>query len=99
MLLDSNIIIYSVEPARDRLREFIAIHSPAVSAVSYLEVLGYHRLTDADRSAFNEFFSVAVMLPIDRPVLDRAVSCASSDACRSAMRSLRLLPWFMRGRS
>ncbi len=49
MLLDSNIIIYSVQPENSRLRQFIAEQEPAVSALSYLEVLGYHQLTADDR--------------------------------------------------
>ncbi|AVQ73833.1 hypothetical protein B5D77_23375 [Microcystis sp. MC19] len=44
MLLDSNIIIYAAQLENEFLREFIAENSPYVSALSYLEVLGYHRL-------------------------------------------------------
>ena len=73
MLLDSNIIIYSVEPAHAPLRAFIAAHRPAVSAVSIVEVLGYHRLAATDRQAFEKFFAAAPILPLDRPVVDRAV--------------------------
>jgi hypothetical protein len=43
MLLDSNIIIYASQPEYPLLRQFIAEQSPAVSALSYVEVLGYHR--------------------------------------------------------
>lgn len=56
MLLDSNIIIYAIQPENAQLRQFIADHAPAVSALSYVEVLGYHRLTEADRIAWNCFF-------------------------------------------
>ena len=41
MLIDSNIIIYAAQTGYDDLRRFIAQHAPAVSAVSYIEVLGY----------------------------------------------------------
>ena len=51
MLLDSNIIIYAAQPKYSELRRFIAEHTPAVSAVSYVEVLGYHHLTEPDRIA------------------------------------------------
>ena len=74
MLLDSNIIIYSVQPAYAvSLQNFISTHRPAVSAVSYVEVLGFHRLSDPDRDAFRRFFAAARVLPIDQPVLDQAV--------------------------
>jgi predicted nucleic acid-binding protein len=39
MLLDSNIIIYSAQPENQFLRRLIAEKAPAVSAVSYVEVL------------------------------------------------------------
>ena len=74
MLLDSNIIIYSTQPAHADLRRFIAAQNPAVSAVSYVEVLGYHRLTNSDRVALERLFQTAVILPLDQPVLDRAVA-------------------------
>src|SRR5687768_75969 len=49
MLLDSNILIYAARPEHDDLRRWVAglRPAPAVSAISYVEVLGYHRLTDA----------------------------------------------------
>lgn len=73
MLLDSNIIIYAAQPEYDRLREFIAEHEPALSALSYVETLGYHRLTGIERQFLEEFFAVSLILPMSQPVLDRAV--------------------------
>ncbi|WP_413163361.1 hypothetical protein ACL6C3_28725 [Capilliphycus salinus ALCB114379] len=69
MLLDSNIIIYSARPEYSQLRELIAEYSPAVSALSYLEVLGYHQLTEPQRQYFEEFFQVAEVLAISEDVL------------------------------
>ncbi len=73
MLIDSNIIIYAALPEYPELRRFIAENSPVVSAVSYVEVLGFHRLTDSDRHFFQHFFAAAQILPITQPVLDKAV--------------------------
>ncbi len=73
MLLDSNIIIYSAQPEHTQLRELIAEYAPAVSALSYLEVLGYHLLTEQQRQYFEEFFQVALVLPISQDVLEQAV--------------------------
>lgn len=73
MLLDSNIIIYAVQPEHAFLRAFILAEGPAVSAVSYVEVLGYHQLSEQDRQDFEDFFAVAAVLPISSAVLDRAV--------------------------
>jgi toxin FitB len=49
MLVDSNILIYAAQPAHAHLRQFIAEQAPTVSAVSYVEVLGYHQLDDEER--------------------------------------------------
>lgn len=43
-----------------------------VSALSYLEVLGYHQLTDEQRQYFDDFFQAAQVLPISRDVLAQA---------------------------
>lgn len=74
MLLDSNIIIYAALPEHEHLRKLIAEQSPAVSAVSYVEVLGYHRLSDEARHYFETFFASAEVLPLSQEVLDKAVA-------------------------
>jgi toxin FitB len=73
MLIDSNIIIYAAKPEHNVLRQFIAEHAPAVSAVSYVEVLGYHQLTEQERQYFEVFFAVAPILALSQAVLDQAV--------------------------
>jgi len=73
MLLDSAIILYAAQPKYDELRRFIRERSPAVSAVSYVEVLGYHRLTEQEREYFELSFSAASVLPISDAVLKQAV--------------------------
>ena len=73
MLIDSNIIIYAARPEHENLRQFIIEHAPAVSAVSYVEVLGYHNLTKADQDLFEEFFASSVILPISQGVIEQAV--------------------------
>ena len=59
MLLDSNIIIYSALPEYASVRQFISENSPAASWISYLEVLGFHKLTEADRPKFEMFSEVS----------------------------------------
>jgi len=73
MLLDSNIIIYAALPEYAALQDFIAKHAPAVSAISRVEVLGYHRLTETDRRNFEDFFAAATVIPISDSVLSKAV--------------------------
>ena len=74
MLLDSNAIIYSVKPECGALRQLIAKQDPAVSAISYLEVLGYHKLTASDKEDFIEFFGTAQIIPVSEAVLEQAVA-------------------------
>jgi predicted nucleic acid-binding protein len=74
MLADSNILIYAAQPAHAHLRQFIAAQAPAVSAVSYVEVLGYHQLDDEERQYLEAFFRLAQVLPLSQAVLDQAVA-------------------------
>jgi predicted nucleic acid-binding protein len=73
MLIDSTLIIYAAQPEHAALREFIAIHAPLVSAASYVEVLGCHKLSEPQTQALQRFFSATTILPIDQDVLDQAV--------------------------
>jgi predicted nucleic acid-binding protein len=73
MLLDSNIIIYAAKPEYAVLLGFIAKHAPAVSAISRVEILGYHLLNPQDRHNFEDFFDVATILPISESVLSKAI--------------------------
>ena len=73
MLIDSNIIIYSALPEYAFLRQLIAEHAPVVSAVSYVEVLGFHSLSEEARLHFEAFFAASTVLPLSQSVLDQAV--------------------------
>ena len=73
MLLDSNIIIYAAQPEHAALRQFIETHTPAVSVISYIEVLGYHKLTEDDRQFLEQFFQAAEQLPLSEAVVRCAV--------------------------
>lgn len=74
MLIDSNIIIYASQVEYSQIRQFIREHDIAVSAVSYVEVLGYHLLTEESRLFLEEFFRIVEVLPISQTVLARAVT-------------------------
>jgi predicted nucleic acid-binding protein len=73
MLLDSNIIIYAAQPEHVALRQFIETHTPAVSVISHIEVLGYHKLTEEDRQFWEEFFRTAERLPLSETVIQWAI--------------------------
>jgi len=73
MLVDSNIVIYSAKLEYAHLRRFLAKHSFSVSAISYLEVLGYPELEKQEQDKFEKFFQVTPVLPISDDVLKQAV--------------------------
>ncbi len=72
-LVDSNILTYASQPDGDKSREFIRNNTTFVSAVSQVEVLGYHKLKDDERQLLESFFALAVILPITTPVVDDAI--------------------------
>jgi len=73
MLLDSNIIIYSAKREYEELRGFLAENIYSVSAISIVEVLGYHLLSDKQRQYLIEFFKAANILSISDLVVTEAV--------------------------
>ena len=77
-MLDSNLIIYAARPEYPGLRRQIEAQSPPVSAISLVEVLGYHRLSDEDRIHFEAFFGASTVLPLSDAVVTRAVSLRQS---------------------
>lgn len=54
ILVDSNLVIYATQPAFAELRTWLLEHLPKISAVSRVEVLGYHRLMSQERVALEK---------------------------------------------
>ena len=52
MLVDSNIILYAWLPEHVWLRRFIESEGPVVSAISYVETLGYPKLRNEEKIFF-----------------------------------------------
>lgn len=73
MLIDSNVIIYAAQPQYDGLRQFIDGINRSVSVVSYIEVLGYHRLGKHQRQLLEQFSQGTDMLPLSDAVMHQAV--------------------------
>ncbi len=73
MLFDSNIVIYSAKSQYAHIKDFILDHHPiSVSAISYLEVLGYHSLDVQSQHYFEVFFQNVSMLPVSEKVIKKA---------------------------
>jgi predicted nucleic acid-binding protein len=73
MLLDSNIIIYAAQPEHEPLRQFIQANVCCTSIISYIEVLGYHRLTAPEKEGLEAFFAVTPMLPLTDDIAQLAI--------------------------
>ncbi|MBF0284526.1 MAG: type II toxin-antitoxin system VapC family toxin [Magnetococcales bacterium] len=73
MLLDSNLIIYAAQPGFETLRERLQGTSFAVSPISRIEVLGYHRIKPEHLAIYERLFSRFRLLPVTVPVVEGAV--------------------------
>ena len=72
MLLDSNIIIYAHKIEYQSVRDLIRKNESFVSTISYLETLGYQRISETEKSYLKRFFSIAKVLPISDEIIHRA---------------------------
>jgi len=73
-LLDSNILIYSGEAQfAPLLLPYVTNHSNLVSAISFVETLGYHKITLAQTLYFESLFKVLNTVPVDDAIIQRAV--------------------------
>ena len=79
MLLDSNIIIYAAQSEYSELRQFIKANKPSVSLVSYVETLGFHRLSTEEKQFLEEFFAASNVLPITDKIAHNAVHLRQQD--------------------
>jgi toxin FitB len=73
ILLDSNIIIYSAQPAYAYLRPLVMNPDNAVSAFTTLEVLGFHRLLQIDQIYFQSVFALLNVKDISPIILSKAI--------------------------
>jgi predicted nucleic acid-binding protein len=100
MILDSNILIYFVEPGYERLREYLEQQETELfaSLISKLEVLGYHQLTIVSRLDLERLLGNMSILPISNSVIDKAIQLRQQrrrslgDAIIAATALLRNLP-------
>ena len=73
MLMDSNIVIYAAQTQYSDLLQFIRQESRAVSIVSRIEVLGFHRISARERQICEAFFLTVEMLCLSDRIADIAV--------------------------
>ena len=75
MIVDSNIIIYSIQPTYSALRQYLRAHETSVhvSLISKLETLGYHKITSEERQKLSVFFENVLALPVSTIIMEEAI--------------------------
>lgn len=73
-LVDSNIIIYAGKPGFGFLHPLLAGPDVAVSVITEIETLGYHRLTTEEKAALLGFFANVERLGISDEVVAHAIA-------------------------
>lgn len=73
MLIDSNIVIYSVLPENSFLDSWVDRPDIYFSVITQIEVLGYAKLTEVQRTHFEKLFGLAVNLPLDHAVTQTCI--------------------------
>lgn len=74
-LLDSNILIYAPQPAFAHLLPLLVDPGCVVSEITRLEVLGFHRLSDLEKSYYERVFIQKTVLPVTKEIIDLAIDC------------------------
>jgi len=74
MLLDSNIIIYSYQGEYQTIDDLIAANPIKLSEISYLETIGYQKITPTEERYLLALFSSATVLPIDSFIIRQAAA-------------------------
>lgn len=73
-LVDGNILIYASIKDYHDLREFLRGRILKCSVISKIEVLGYHKLTAQEKSAFELVFENIEVLPLNNQIVSEAIS-------------------------
>ncbi len=74
IILDSNIIIYSIAPDYQFLQDYLAQYKLYTSAISKVEVLGFSGLSALDKSGFVRYFQKIILFDICDEVLEQAIN-------------------------
>ena len=80
ILADSNIVIYVTSGQYPQLTQWFLDNTPFISAVTLVEVLGYHRLKSAERQELERFFSQLNILYPSEEVFQKAIELRQQHA-------------------
>jgi hypothetical protein len=73
VLLDTNILIYSVDPHYEQVREYLDTRPYAVSIITTIEALGYQAITPRQDAALREVIASGRLLELSSAVVDQAI--------------------------
>lgn len=73
ILADSNLIIYAASKKYPALMDWFAENKPAVSAVSLVDALGYHKLKSEEKAALEAFFAELTILYPAQEIFQTAI--------------------------
>ena len=74
ILADSNLIIYAASGKYPDLVEWFAENKPVVSAITLVEVLGYHKLKADEKEVLENFFAELSVVYPSIEVFQKAMS-------------------------
>lgn len=74
ILLDSNIAIYSVKPDYGNVRQALANYTFSISAISQVEVLGYHNFDPIDKRNLEAMIASMTIYDVDKKVINQAIA-------------------------
>jgi len=72
-VLDSTIIIYSLSPNHQFIRDFLDGKNLACSVISKIEVLGYSKLNQKEIEGFQKFFQKIPILSLSEEVVEESI--------------------------
>lgn len=75
MILDSNILIYFVDPGYEQLRVYLdeQANELGISLITKLEVLGYHQLKPDDKVELEQLLTNVYIYPVSDRVITEAI--------------------------
>ena len=78
VLLDTNIVIYSVDPHYEQVRRYLATRRYGVSVVTTIEALGYSGITPEQEADLREVMVSGRILELTAEVVERAIRLRQS---------------------
>lgn len=72
ILLDSNIIIYTIQPEYAHIRKALLDFEIYISKISIIEMLGYHKLQEPEKSKIEKLISLFDYYDITDPIIQKA---------------------------